>query len=84
MRLLKTQRGIYINTAYIIDIYTSGRTIIVMEPENFEAYVGEYESQEALEFAFSDLIRRLTEDHKLIEIMTEEQAQAELERRKEK
>lgn len=86
MRLIKTKPGgIYVNADHIIDIGTTGdRTISITLSDSTELYAQDYQTKEACEFAFNDLIRRLTEDHKLIELMTEEQAQEEIEKRRKK
>lgn len=84
MRLIIEQGKRYaINTAHITLLGTKDKEILVETMfEERKGSVGYYSSQENCEFAFKDLIRRLSEDHKVIEVMTDEQAQAEIKRRK--
>ena len=85
MRLIRTKPGgIYVSTNHVVDLYTTASRIVITETNDQEVYSPGYRSKKTLEFAFNDLIRRLTEDHKLIEILTEEQAQAEIEKRRKK
>lgn len=84
MRLIIEQDKRYaINTAHITLLGTKDKKILVetmFEERNYS--VGYYSSKETRDFAFKDLIRRLSEDHKVIEVMTDKQAKAEIKRRK--
>lgn len=81
MRLIKIEEGCYVSAESILAVYTSGNMIFADDINQDEIKLGEYTTAENMRFALADLIRRLTEDHKLIEIMTNEQAAEELRRR---
>lgn len=81
MKLIKMLSGMYKNTESILAIYTFENTIYVDCVDQDEIKIGDYTTPENMWFALADLIRRLTEDHRLIRVMTDEEAAEELKRR---
>jgi len=95
MRLIKTMYGGYVNCDNIQIIRRGGKTTFD-EEENYKTievvtsrgtftlgryWKGEYSADEKRDIALSELIRRLTNDQLIIEVLNNEQAEEELKKR---
>lgn len=81
MRLLRVQfeESLYaFNVSHIKQVYISkeGYSIYIVQNDfkNTTYILNTYKTKEICQFAFDDLLRRLSEDHKQIDIMSNEQA----------
>lgn len=96
MRLLKTMSGGYLNCDSIrfirprikYDNYMETETIKTIEVETDKGFIvvgiykdSKYTAEEKRDIALAELVRRLTNDHENIEVLTDEQAEEELKRR---